>query len=113
MCVTPQLLRVLETSGEKIFDDDVDEPAPARTPGDDDPPRPVVDPASLPYVLSAEQAAALLATSVKAVYNRVDRGQLDGRHGLLKVGRKVQFLRDRLLKGLEKMADEQTPRRRR
>jgi hypothetical protein len=106
MRVTPELLRVLETSSEKIFDDDdgVDEPTPARSP--------VIDPASLPYVLSVEEAAALLAISVKALYARVERDQIDGRHGLLRVGRKIQFLRDRLLKSLEKMADEQTPRRR-
>lgn len=102
MRVTPELLRLVASS-EKIFDD-----VPG-TPKEPTPP-PVVEPSSLPYLLSVEQAAALLATSSEAVYARVSRGQLDGRHGLVRAGRKVQFLRDRLLRSLERMAYEQTPR---
>jgi hypothetical protein len=119
MRLTPELLRLATTSSERILDDeDLDPertsaneaPAPRRSLIDADPPQAIVDPSALPYVLSVEQAAALLATTSDAVYARVSRGQLTGRHGLLRTGRKVQFLRDRLLRALETMADDQIPR---
>lgn len=62
MRVTPELLRLL--GSEPIFDD---EPTPARPPADE-PLSPVVDPGGLPYVLSVEQAAAVLATSPSYIH---------------------------------------------
>jgi hypothetical protein len=89
----PDLLERL-FSREPIFDPE-DE-------AEETPPDAVVDPASLPYLLDVREAAAVLRTTPGAIYARVERGQLDSRHGLRRTGRKIQFLRDALLRSLER-----------
>lgn len=66
---------------------------------------PVVDPTMLPFVLTVEEVAGLLRTTVDGVYARVERGQLTGVEGLLREGRKVLFHRDKLVRSLERPAD--------
>lgn len=74
-------------------------------------PAPVIDPMSLPYLLSVDLTASVLATTPEAVRARVERGQLTGFDGLVRTGRKIQFLRDRLLRALERAADDQAPKK--
>ncbi|WP_045117336.1 helix-turn-helix domain-containing protein [Plesiocystis pacifica] len=52
----------------------------------------------LPYLLNADEVAALLRVSRKAVYCMVDRGELPG---VTRIGRRVRFHRDSLLGWLE------------
>jgi excisionase family DNA binding protein len=59
----------------------------------------------LPFVLTVEEVAGLLRTTVDGVYARVERGQLTGVEGLLREGRKVLFHRDKLVRSLERPAD--------
>jgi excisionase family DNA binding protein len=49
---------------------------------------------NLPPMLTIEEAAAVLRTTVKAVYSRIDRGQLPG---VKRVGRRLLIQRDELL----------------
>lgn len=70
----------------------------------------VADPSALPFLLTVEEAAGLLRTSVDGVYARVERGQLTGVEGLVREGRKVLFHRDRLLRSLERAADGRATR---
>jgi excisionase family DNA binding protein len=51
-----------------------------------------------PELLTVPECANLLRTSPKAVYTLVERGQL---RGVMRVGRRVLFDRERLLKSLE------------
>jgi hypothetical protein len=69
-------------------------------------PRPsaVVDPRTLPHLLNVTEAGKLLGCSADGVYARVARGQLTGVDGLVRTGRKIQFLRDKLLAALERIA---------
>ncbi|MFO7564943.1 MAG: helix-turn-helix domain-containing protein [Enhygromyxa sp.] len=69
------------------------------------PRRPTTDPSALPYLLCADEVASLLRVTRKAVYCMVDRGQLPG---VTRIGRRVRFHRDSLLRWLEsqKRADE-------
>ena len=53
-----------------------------------------VDPSTLPYLLTADDVAALLRITRKAVYCMVNRGEIPG---VKKVGRRVRFLRDVVL----------------
>lgn len=71
---------------------------------------PPTDPAALPLLLTAGEAAGLLRTTVEGVYARVERGQLTGAEGLVREGRKVLFHRDRLLRSLERAADGRATR---
>jgi len=73
--------------------------------------RAAVSPTTLPHLLSVDQAASILATTPGAVRARVERGQLTGLDGLVRSGRKIQFLRDRLLQSLEKNADANAPKK--
>jgi len=57
----------------------------------------VIDPATLPYLLTAGEAAALLRTTQKAIYPRAERGLLPG---LVRDGRRVLVRRDELLRSL-------------
>src|SRR5262249_4749343 len=66
---------------------------------------PVVDPTTLPFLLTAQEAAGILRTTVDGLYARVERGQLTGVEGLVREGRKVFFHRDRLLRSLERAGD--------
>ncbi len=71
---------------------------------------PVVDPSALPFLLTVEEAAGLLRTTVDGLYARVERGQLTGVEGLIREGRKVLFHRDRLLRSFERAADGRATR---
>jgi hypothetical protein len=75
------------------------------------PAAPVVDPAGLNFILTPEEAAGLLRTTVSGVYARVERGQLTGTEGLIRDGRKVLFLKDKLVRSLERAADGRGGRR--
>ncbi|MEB2313346.1 MAG: helix-turn-helix domain-containing protein [Polyangiaceae bacterium] len=55
----------------------------------------------LPVLLTIQEAAALLRTSVGSIYQRVSRGQLTKGDGLVRDGSRVLFHRDRLLRFLE------------
>jgi hypothetical protein len=74
------------------------------------PTAPVVDPATLPFILTVKEVAGLLRTSVDAIYAQVGRGQLAGADGLIRQGRKVVFHREKLLRSLERAADGRAPR---
>jgi len=52
---------------------------------------------TLPYLLTAAEAAALLRTTPKAIYARAERGLLPG---LVRDGRRVLVRRDELLRYL-------------
>jgi len=54
--------------------------------------------ASLPYLLCADEVAALLRISRKSVYCMVERGEIPG---VTKIGRRVRFHRDSLLRWLD------------
>jgi excisionase family DNA binding protein len=71
---------------------------------------PVVDPSALPCLLTVEEAAGLLRTTVDGIYARVERGQITGGEGLVRDGRKVLFHRDRLLHSLERAGDGRATR---
>jgi hypothetical protein len=58
---------------------------------------PVVDPSQLPYLLTADEAAALLRTTRRAVYARAERGLLPG---IVYDGRRLLVRRDVLLRSL-------------
>jgi excisionase family DNA binding protein len=78
----------------------------AVTPTDIKPPVKVRLPAvtkadELPIVLTIQEAAGVLRTSVGSMYQRISRGQLTKHDGLIRDGRKVLFHRDRLLRFLE------------
>ena len=60
-------------------------------------PAAVVDPTLLPYLLTADEVAALLRTTRKAVYARAERGLLPG---IVYDGRRVLVRRDVLLRSL-------------
>jgi excisionase family DNA binding protein len=49
----------------------------------------------LPYLLTPKEAAALLRTTVKAIYARAERGLLPG---VFRDGRRLLFRRDELLR---------------
>jgi hypothetical protein len=68
-------------------------------------------PHELPLVLTLQEAAGLLRTTVGAVYARVERGQLTGAHGLIRNGRRMTFHRDRLLASLQRDTDGRGSRR--
>lgn len=74
---------------------------PATEPGVEErreaPPQPL-DPKELPYLLTADEAAALLRTSRKAIYARAERGLLPG---VVRDGRRLLVRRDELLRFLE------------
>ena len=55
-----------------------------------------VDP-SIPMLLTADEVAAVLRTSRKAVYSMIERGQLPG---ITRIGRRVLLRRDDLLEFL-------------
>jgi excisionase family DNA binding protein len=61
--------------------------------------RSTTDPSELPYLLRPEEVASLLRVTRKAVYCMVDRGQLPG---VTKIGRRVRFHRDSILRWLER-----------
>jgi excisionase family DNA binding protein len=65
-------------------------------------PEPVVDPSTLPYLLTVQEAAGLLRTTVAGVYARVERGQLVD--SLVRDGRRILIHRDRLLRSLDRAA---------
>jgi Helix-turn-helix domain len=71
----------------------------------------VVDLAGLNFILTPEEAAGLLRTTVSGIYARMARGQLTGAHGLIRQGRKVVFHRDKLVRSLERAADGRGGRR--
>ena len=54
--------------------------------------------ASLPRLLTPTEVAALLRTSKKATYAMIARGQLPG---VIRIGRRVLFRRDDLLRWLD------------
>jgi excisionase family DNA binding protein len=58
---------------------------------------PVVDVTLLPFLLTADEAAALLRTSRKAIYARAERGLLPG---VVRDGRRMLVRRDELLRSL-------------
>jgi len=59
---------------------------------------PVTRPTSLPELLTPEEVAGWLRTSVKAVYAKAERGTLAG---ATRIGRRLYFLRAELLRSLE------------
>jgi excisionase family DNA binding protein len=71
---------------------------------------PVIDPAGLPFLLTVQEAAGLLRTTVDGVYARIERGQLSGVEGLVREGRKVLFHRDKLVRSLERAGDGRATR---
>jgi excisionase family DNA binding protein len=62
---------------------------------------PSADPSSLPFFLTAAEAAKLLRTTRAAIYMRIERGLMPG---AVKDGRRVLIRRDDLLAYLEKAA---------
>jgi excisionase family DNA binding protein len=66
-------------------------------PWDGGPGRVVCDVSTLPYLLTAAEAAALLRTTPKAIYARAERGLLPG---LVRDGRRILVRRDELLRYL-------------
>ena len=54
----------------------------------------------LPFLLTADEAAALLRTTRKAVYAMADRGQLAG---VTRLGRRLLIRRDDLLRSLSEV----------
>jgi excisionase family DNA binding protein len=60
-------------------------------------PEVVLDPSQLPFLLTADEAAALLRTSRRAIYARAERGLLPG---VIYDGRRVLVRRDDLLRSL-------------
>lgn len=61
------------------------------------------DPARLPYLLTVPEAAALLRTTPKGVYTRIERRLLPG---VVRDGRRVLLLRDDVLEYIrEKRTD--------
>ena len=52
----------------------------------------------LPYLLTPDEAAKLLRTSRKSIYNMIDRGLLPG---VTRIGRRLLIRRDELLKWLD------------
>ena len=67
------------------------------------PTKPATSTAELPLLLTVDEVAGLLRTSVDGVYARIERGQLVD--GVVRDGRKLLFHRDRLLRSLERAAD--------
>jgi excisionase family DNA binding protein len=59
----------------------------------------VTDPKNLPFLLTADEVAALLRTSRKAVYALAERGLLPG---VTRLGRRLLVNRDDLLGWLER-----------
>jgi hypothetical protein len=57
----------------------------------------IVDPAKLPFFLTADEVASLLRTTRKAVYARAERGLLPG---LIHDGRRILVRRDVLMRSL-------------
>jgi excisionase family DNA binding protein len=57
----------------------------------------VVDPSQLPFLLTADEAAALLRTTRRAIYARAERKLLPG---VVYDGRRVLIRRDDLLRSL-------------
>lgn len=66
------------------------------------------DRASLPLMLKADEVAELLRTTRKAVYAMVERGVLPG---VTRIGRRLLFHRDDLLRWLDRNRSP-SPRRR-
>lgn len=56
-----------------------------------------VEPSALPYFITAEETAALLRTTKKAIYARAERGLLPG---VVRDGRRLLVCRDELLRSL-------------
>ena len=52
----------------------------------------------LPTLLTPEQVAAWLQTSVKAIYAKAERGSLPG---VVRIGRRVYFIRSELVKSID------------
>ncbi len=52
----------------------------------------------LPTLLTTEQVASWLQTSVKAIYSKAERGSIPG---TVRVGRRLYFIRSELLKVIE------------
>lgn len=68
-------------------------------------PRPAPDPAPplpepLPYLLTADDMAALIRTTRKTIYNLAEQGALPG---VTRVGGRLRFSRDVVLRWLEKL----------
>jgi predicted DNA-binding transcriptional regulator AlpA len=55
-------------------------------------------PVGLPELVTVEEVAAWLRTSVKAVYSKAERGTLPG---AVHVGRRLYFVRSELLQSIE------------
>jgi excisionase family DNA binding protein len=55
---------------------------------------------TLPQLLTPDQVAQWLGTSRKAIYARLERGQL-ARHAVVRIGRRLYFRGDALLVWLE------------
>ncbi len=53
---------------------------------------------TLPPFLTAEDAAALLRTSRKAIYTMADRGQIPG---VTRIGKRLLFYRDDVIRWLD------------
>jgi excisionase family DNA binding protein len=70
---------------------------PSRPPANQGGLPPVVDVAQLPFLLTVDEAAALLRTTRRAIYARADRGLIPG---VVRDGRRVLVLRDDLLRSL-------------
>ena len=68
---------------------------------------PVTDPTALPYLLNAEEVAALLRTSTKAIYARASKGQIAGKQP----GRPFRVHRDTLLESLSRAPSPKETRR--
>jgi len=58
----------------------------------------VHDPSALPYLLTADEVAALLRTTRKAIYTKLENGLLPG---VIRDGRRVLLRRDDVLSWLE------------
>lgn len=60
----------------------------------------VIQAVDLPFLLTADETAALLRTTRKAVYAMADRGQLAG---VTRLGRRLLIRRDDLLRSLSEV----------
>lgn len=58
----------------------------------------VADPDDLPKFLTVQEAAELLRTTSKALYGRIQRGQMPA---VCRLGRQILISRDRLLRSLD------------
>jgi len=65
-----------------------------------------IDPKDLPFLLTVQEVAQLLRTTPKAVYTMAERAQLPG---IVRVGRRLLFRRDRLLEYLRENSGTPSP----